>query len=45
MFGFVVCSGNWKVYDILLIAFKNNNKIIFITDKVFFDNLQLKKKF
>jgi hypothetical protein len=40
-------SGNWEVYNILLIAFKNNNKIIFITDKVLFlviYNLKKKKK-
>ena len=39
-----LCSGNWEVYNILLIAFKNNNKIIFITDLVLFGNLQLKQK-
>ena len=38
-------SGIWEVDNILLIGFKNNNKIIFIIDKVIFGNLQLKQKF
>ena len=45
MFGFVVGTGKCEVYNILLIAFKNNNKIIFIIDKVLFGNLQLQQKF
>ena len=45
MFGFVVGTGKCEVYNILLIAFKNNNKIIFIIDKVLFGNSNIIQTF